>query len=122
MKVFAMALYPRLRILEVPMKEWTVVLKTPDGLAFEIVKADYATWDDETGRLEFFSIKPGADMLKILSKIKADSAPTDEAKGFELLMKLLTAIPKMTVAGFAKDSVAGYFEGRSGKLKIEVRT
>lgn len=31
----------------VAMKEWTAVLKTPDGLVFEVVKADYAVWDEE---------------------------------------------------------------------------
>ena len=62
------------------MKEWTVVLKTPDGLAFEIVKADYAAWNDESGRLEFFNTEPGAEMLRILSRIKAESKPMSESE------------------------------------------
>lgn len=103
------------------MKEWTVVLKIPDGLTFEVVRADYAVWDDEVGRLEFFNTKPGTDMLKMLSKLKAEAAPVSEEDGLKMLERLLTAIPRMTVAGFSKDSVAGYFEGRRGDLKVEVK-
>jgi hypothetical protein len=104
------------------LKEFTVILKTSLGLAFEIVKADYAQWDDEAGRLEFFNVAPGTEMLQLLSKVQSEDKPTNPKEGLRLLMKLLTAVQRMTVAGFARDSVAGYFQGRTGNLKIEVQT
>ena len=102
------------------MKEWTVVLKTSIGLVFEVVKADFAVWDEENGRLEFMNTKPGTDLLQVLSKIQSTKQPYTEAEGMKLVVKLLTLIPRMTVAGFSKDSFAGYFEGRSANLKVNV--
>ena len=102
------------------MKAWTVVLKTPDGLAFEVVNADYAIWDDKNARLEFMNVKPGTDLLHAFSKIQSAGKPLTEEEAMKLMVKLLTFLERMKVAGFAKDSVAGYFAGRSGKLKVNV--
>lgn len=102
------------------MKEWTVVLKTPVGLGFEIVKADYAAWDDENERLEFTNVKPGTDLMRELSKLQSTGKVLNEEEAVNLVIKLLTVLPRMTVAGFAKDSVAGYFEGRSATFRVEV--
>ena len=102
------------------MKEWTVVLKTPVGLSFEIVNADYAAWDDENERLEFTNVKPGTDLLRELSKMQSMGKTLNEEEAVKLVLKLLTVLPQMTVAGFAKDSVAGYFEGRSATIKVDL--
>jgi hypothetical protein len=102
------------------MKEWTVVLKTPVGFTLELVKADYAAWDEENDRLEFMNVKPGTDLLHAFSKIQAEGRPLTEEEAMRLMVKLLTFLERMKVAGFAKDSVVGYFAGRSGNLKVNV--
>ena len=50
------------------MEKWTVILKTPVGLHFEVVEADTAEKTDDGKSLEFFNMDAFADTLETIVK------------------------------------------------------
>jgi hypothetical protein len=87
------------------MTEWTVFLQTDDGIQMHVVKADFAEFDDENGRLLFSNLKVGMDALAMLAALNVGSV--DDKEKFAVFQKASKKLGQMSVAHFEKASVLG---------------
>jgi hypothetical protein len=55
------------------MAEWTVFFQTGDGIQMHVVKADFAAFDDENGRL-LFSNLDDKEKFAVFQKASRNSA------------------------------------------------
>jgi hypothetical protein len=55
------------------MTEWTVFFQTGDGIQMHVVKADFAAFDDENGRL-LFSNLDDKEKFAVFQKASRNSA------------------------------------------------
>jgi len=84
-----------------------------------VVKADFAEFDDENGRLLFSNLKLGMDALAMLAALNVGSVDVKEK--FAVFQKALRKLGQMSVAQFEKGSVLGYVQGRHESVMIGMR-
>ena len=97
--------------------QWTVVLKEPEGLQFEVIEADTAGWG-QNGRLEFSNMKAIEDIMKSLLSLMKKNVSEKELE--QEVLKIIRAVGQMTVASFERESVAGFFKGLRANVSLQV--
>jgi hypothetical protein len=74
------------------MTEWTVFLQNDDGIQRHVVKADFAEFDDENGRLLFSNLKVGMDALAMLAALNVGSV--DDKEKFAVFQKAVKKLAR----------------------------
>ncbi len=103
------------------MEKWTVILRGPNGLDFEVVEADSAEWSEDGKRLVFTNLDAASEVLTLIQGITSD--PKREMTPDETMAKvkeLSRAIGRFQVASFEREAVLGYFIGLRTNADVRV--
>ena len=103
------------------MEKWTVILKGPNGLDFEVVEADAADWSEDGRQLEFSDTEAATEVLAAIAALAAGSMKemTPEQAKAELT-RILRTIGRAKVASFEREAVLGYFMGLRANVEVRV--
>ena len=103
------------------MDQWTVILRKPDGLHFEVIEADYAERSEDGNSINFVSLEKAEDLFDSVKALFEKEPSYEDLK--KEVIRLIRSVANVYVASFERKSVIGYFKGLrvSADIKIEVK-
>ena len=101
------------------MEKWTVILRSQEGLHFEVIEADAADWSDDERFLDFYKVEAVTEALQgVASLSQLRGKPPEEVRA--RLTEFMRSLGGIRIAQFDRESVVGYFMGLKANIDFTV--